>query len=372
MLKRTALYEEHLNLKGRMVPFGGWELPVQYSGVMAEHQAVRTACGVFDVSHMGEIELEGPGALAFLSRATINDPSTLALWQAQYSAFCNEGGGIIDDLVIYRTGERRFFLVVNASNTDKDFEHLSRLHHAWTGEPVSLKNRSAEFSQIALQGPRSNEVLEKICPLPLDKILNYWCADGEVAGARALVARTGYTGEDGFEIYLSNTDAPRVWRALLEAGAPFGILPCGLGARDTLRLEMKYALYGHELDDSTGPLETGLGWITKLKKAGDFIGRTAIETMKSQGPARALVGLRSEGRGIARQGAEVYDADRTTRIGTVTSGTQSPTLKQSIAIALIQKTHEATGTKLWVKVREDFLEYTVSPTPFISKSRRNV
>ena len=372
MLKRTALYEEHLNLKGRMVPFGGWELPVQYSGVIAEHQAVRSACGIFDVSHMGEIELEGPGASAFLSRATINDPSTLALWQAQYSAFCNENGGIIDDLVVYRTGEQLFFLVVNASNTDKDFDHLTRLHREWTGEPVSLKNRSGEFSQIALQGPRSNEVLSRICPLPLEKIQNYWCADGAVAGARALVARTGYTGEDGFEIYLAPQDAPRVWRALLEAGAPFGILPCGLGARDTLRLEMKYALYGHELDDSTGPLETGLGWITKLKKPGNFIGRAAIEAMKSSGPPRALVGMRSEGRGIARQGAEVYDSDRATRIGTVTSGTQSPTLKQSIAIALIDKKFETIGTRLWVKVREDFLEYTVSPTPFISKSRRNV
>jgi aminomethyltransferase len=372
MLKRTALYEEHLKLKGRMVPFGGWELPVQYSGVMAEHQAVRTACGLFDVSHMGEIEIEGPGALAFLSRVTINDPSTLALWQAQYSAFCNESGGIIDDLVIYRTGEQRYFLVVNASNTDKDFDHLSRLHREWTGDPISLKNRSADYSQIALQGPRSAEVLARVCPLALDSIQNYWCAEGTVAGARALVARTGYTGEDGFEIYLSPADAPTAWRALLDSGAGAGILPCGLGARDTLRLEMKYALYGHELDDSTGPLETGLGWITKLKKPVDFVGRSAIEAMKAAGPARALVGLRSEGRGIARQGAEVYDADRITRIGTVTSGTQSPTLKQSIAIALIQKSHESIGTKIWVKVREEFLEYVVSPTPFISKSRRNV
>jgi aminomethyltransferase len=372
MLKRTALYEEHLKLKGRMVPFGGWELPVQYSGVMAEHQAVRTACGIFDVSHMGEIVLEGPGALAFLSKVTINDPAALALWQAQYSAFCNESGGIIDDLVVYRTGEQRFFLVVNASNADKDFDHLSRIHREWSGDPVSLTNRSSEFSQIALQGPRAGEVLARICPLPLEKIQNYWCTEGAVAGAQALIARTGYTGEDGFEIYLSNPDAPGVWCAILEAGAPFGILPCGLGARDTLRLEMKYALYGHELDDSTGPLETGLGWITKLKKPVDFVGRSAIEAMKASGPSRALVGLRSEGRGIARQGAEVYGSDRTTRIGTVTSGTQSPTLKQSIAIALIDKAHETTGTQVWVKVREDFLEYTVSPTPFISKSRRNV
>jgi aminomethyltransferase len=372
MLKRTALYEEHLKLKGRMVPFGGWELPVQYSGVIAEHQAVRTTCGLFDVSHMGEIELDGPGALAFLSQATINDPATLALWQAQYSAFCNDAGGIVDDLVVYRTGENRYFLVVNASNTDKDFEHLSKLHQAWEGAPLSLKNRSNEFSQIALQGPRAAEVLAKISPLPLGTISNYWCAEGDVAGVRALVARTGYTGEDGFEIYLPPNDAPKVWCALLDAGASFGILPCGLGARDTLRLEMKYALYGHELDDSTGPLETGLGWITKLKKPGDFVGRSAIEAMKAAGPTRTLVGLRSEGRGIARQGAEVYDVDRTTRIGTVTSGTQSPTLKQSIAIGLIRKSHEAVGTKVLVKVREDFLEYTVSTTPFISKSRRNV
>jgi aminomethyltransferase len=367
MLKRTALFDEHLALKGRMVDFGGWELPVQYSGVTQEHQAVRSACGIFDVSHMGEIFVEGPGALEFVSRVTTNDPSVLADHQAQYSAFCNEAGGIVDDLVVYRLGTEKFLLVVNASNTDKDFAHLSKALQSHAGPKPAVRNASPEFSQIAVQGPKAQSILQKLTATPLATIKTYWCAEGEIAGAKSLIARTGYTGEDGFEIYCAWNEGPRVWRALLEAGAGDGLLPCGLGARDTHRLEMKYALYGHELGDETNPLEVGLGWITKLNKAVEFIGKGPIQELKVKGPAKALVGVLSLGRGIPRQGYDVYAEDRSTRIGQVTSGTQSPTLKRAIGVAWIDKKFEKPGTRLCVKIREEFHDFEVCKTPFIQK-----
>jgi aminomethyltransferase len=278
---------------------------------------------------------------------------------------------MIDDLVIYRTGPERFLLVVNASNTEKDFDHLSRLHAAWGGAPFRMENCSERISQIAIQGPKAQTILARICPLALDTIQTYWCAEGPVAGISCLIARTGYTGEDGFELYLPREDAPRLWNALLEAGQAEGILPCGLGARDTLRLEMKYALYGHELDESTHPFESGLAWITKLKRPANFVGKASLARLRAEGHSRSLVGLISSGRGIARQGAEVFASDRTTRIGTVTSGTQSPTLKQPIAIARLDRSHEAPGTRVCVRVRDDFLDFEVCKTPFIPQPRRN-
>ncbi len=367
MLKRTALFQEHQALAGRMVDFGGWELPVQYSGVTREHTAVRTACGIFDVSHMGEIFVEGPGSMEFVSFVTTNDPSTLAIGQAQYSAFCNERGGVVDDLVVYRLATERFLLVVNASNTEKDFAHLERALAAYEGTKPRIQNASSEFSQIAVQGPLAESILQRLTATPLAAIKTYWCAEGSVAGAKAVLARTGYTGEDGFEIYCAWNDGPAVWRALLETGAGDGLLPCGLGARDTLRLEMKYALYGHELNDSTNPLEVGLGWITKLNKQGTFIGKPAVEALKAAGAKKALVGVASLGRGIPREGYEVFDADRTTKLGAITSGTQSPSLKRAIGIAWIDKTREKPGTRLWVKIREDFHEFEVCKTPFLEK-----
>jgi len=349
------------------VDFGGWELPVQYSGVTQEHMAVRSACGLFDVSHMGEIWVEGPGALEFVSHVTTNDPSVLSVHQAQYSAFCNEAGGVVDDLVVYRLGENRFLLVVNASNTDKDFAHLEGALKHYSGTKPTLKNASAEFSQIAIQGPHAETVLQKLTETPLNTMKTYWCSEGSVAGSSAIIARTGYTGEDGFEIYCSWNDGPQVWRALLDAGAPLGLIPCGLGARDTLRLEMKYALYGHELGDHTNPLEVGLGWITKLNKPISFIGKEAILSLKANGPKKALVGVLSLGRGIPRQGYEIYSEDQTTLLGIITSGTQSPTLKRAIGVAWIEKSHEKIGSRLWVKIREDFHEFEVCKTPFIEK-----
>ena len=367
MLKQTALFEEHKKLKGRMVDFGGWELPVQYSGVLAEHTAVRTACGIFDVSHMGEIFVEGPGSVEFINWATTNDASVLAVDQAQYSALCHFSGGIVDDLVIYRLGEQKFLLVVNASNTDKDFSHLTIALQSYEGVKPKIHNASPEFSQIAVQGPKAQAILQKLTETKLSEIKTYWCKQGSVAQVSTLIGRTGYTGEDGFELYIPWSDAPKVWNALLEVGAPEGLLPCGLGARDTLRLEMKYALYGHELTDETNPLEVGLGWITKLNKAGTFIGKEPIVALKQTGPKKCLVGVSSSGRALPRQGYEIYSHDQSKVIGQITSCTQSPTLKTPIGIAFIDKAYEAVGSKVMVKVREDFHEFEVVKTPFIQK-----
>ena len=368
MLKRTALFEEHQKLSGKMVDFGGWELPVQYSGVLNEHQAVRNACGLFDVSHMGEVFVEGKGSVEFINYVTTNDASTLAVHQAQYSAFCHPSGGIVDDLVVYRLGEKKFLLVVNASNTDKDFDHLTKALSSYTGVKPTLTNRSKDYSQIAVQGPLAEKILQRLTETELSSIKTYWCNEDSVAGVPTIIARTGYTGEDGFELYMTFGEAPKVWSALLEAGKADGCLPCGLGARDTLRLEMKYALYGHELNDETNPLEVGLGWITKLNKAGTFIGKEAIQALKASGPKKALVGVQSSDRGIPRQGYEVYSMDKE-KIGAITSGTQSPSLKQSIGVAFIDKKFETIGTKVLVKVRENFHEFQVVKTPFIQKSK---
>jgi aminomethyltransferase len=367
MLKRTALFEEHKKLNGRMVDFGGWELPVQYSGVLAEHTAVRTACGLFDVSHMGEIFVEGTGSVEFINYVTTNDASVLAIHQAQYSAFCHAHGGIVDDLVVYRLGETKFLLVVNASNTDKDFTHLQSALKDYSGMKPKVTNASPDFTQIAVQGPKAQEILQTLTSVLLSEIKTYWCNEGSVAGVQTLIGRTGYTGEDGFELYLPWNEGPKVWAALLNAGANHGILACGLGARDTLRLEMKYALYGHELTDHTHPLEVGLGWITKLNKAGTFIGKDAIVAKKAEGIKKALVGVSSAGRALPRQGYEVYAPDRSRVIGVITSGTQSPTLKIPIGVAFIEKSFEAVGNRLLVKVREDFHDFEVVKTPFIQK-----
>jgi aminomethyltransferase len=367
MLKRTSLFEEHQRLKGRMVDFGGWELPVQYSGVLAEHTAVRTACGIFDVSHMGEIFIEGPGSVDFISYVTTNDPSVLAIEQAQYSAFCHPNGGIVDDLVVYRLANERFLLVVNASNTDKDFMHLENALKTYLGLKPQIHNASPEFAQIAVQGPRAQAILQKLTEVNLTEIKTYWCKHGKVSGVDTLMGRTGYTGEDGFELYMPWNDASQIWQALLSAGESEGLLPCGLGARDTLRLEMKYALYGHELTDQTNPLEVGLGWITKLNKAGTFIGKEAIIKLKEDGAKKALVGVGSAGRALPRQGYDIYDSTQTNKIGVITSGTQSPTLKTPIGVAFIDKKYEAIGTKITVKVREDFHDFEVVKTPFIQK-----
>ncbi len=357
-LKRTPLHEEHARLDARMVPFGGFAMPVQYpAGIQAEHRAVRTAAGLFDISHMGEFRVRGPDAVAFVSRATTNDPARLEVGQAQYSAMCRDDGGILDDLVVYRLGEEDLRLVVNAANIEKDWRHLQGRDD---GLDVELVDESREVALLALQGPRAQEILEPLTPVELDPVGFYRFTEGEVAGVGGVVSRTGYTGEDGFELYLPAADAPAVWRSLLEAGQERGLRPAGLGARDTLRLEMGYALYGHDVDEETTPLEAGLGWLVKLDK-GDFTGREALRRQKEEGVDRRLRGFELVERGFPREGYPVlYDGEE---VGPVRSGTVSPSLEVGIGTVYLPTGAEA-GDPLQVVIREREVEGRVAETPF--------
>lgn len=369
-LKRTALFEEHVRLGGRLIDFGGWELPVQYSGVMDEHLACRSAAGLFDVSHMGEVQVEGADAQAYLNYLVTHQIGKASIGQAQYNVMCHDDGGIVDDLVIYKRASDRFLVVVNASNTDKDFQHMQSVQRRFKGEHGDLRvtNESAQYTQIAIQGQKAVSILKKITSCALDTIKTYWFSEGTVLGGiPALLARTGYTGEDGFEIYVSWEKGPEVWRALLEAGKNDGLKPCGLGARDTLRLEMKYPLYGNELTDHTHPLEAGLGWVVKLDK-GNFIGRDALVKFKEQGFKRQLVGFKLLEKGIPRHGYTLWDATGATQIGEVTSGTQSPSLKQAIGIGYVETGYVKVGSKITVDIRGAKVPAEVVSTPFYKRS----
>lgn len=370
MLKRTALFAEHQKLGGRLIDFGGWELPVQYTGVMDEHTACRTACGIFDVSHMGEFHVEGKGAESFLNYLVTNNVAKLAIGQAQYTLLCHAHGGLVDDLVIYRRAADRFLVVVNASNTDKDFTHAQKIaaefSEAHPELPFTLTNESARYTQIALQGRKAAEILQKITATPLDPIQTYWFAEGKVLDTiPAVLARTGYTGEDGFEIYVPWEQGPAVWRALIEIGTPLGLKACGLGARDTLRLEMKYPLYGNELSDTTLPWDAGLGWVTKMDK-GDFVGRSALEKAKAAGASRKLVGFKMLERGIPRHGYALKDSAGSV-IGEVTSGTQSPSLGIAIGVGYVKAEHSALGSRLAVDIRGQNVLVEVVATPFYKR-----
>jgi aminomethyltransferase len=358
--KRTALYDEHLKLKGKIVEFGGWDMPVQYSGLADEHETCREKVGLFDVSHMGEVHVRGKGALEFLNKLVTNNVERIKDNQAQYTVMCLESGGCVDDLIIHRFGPEDFFICVNASNSDKDFQWIKS--HAPKG--LSIEDVSAQYTQIAVQGRHSQAVLQKIVETPLDAIKYYWFQRGPVLGKPSIIARTGYTGEDGFEVYVPWDHGPAVWNALLEAGRPFGIKPCGLGARDTLRTEMKYPLYGHEISAELNPLEAGLGWVTKLDKP-DFIGKAALVALKERGLKRALIGLRSQGRAIPRQGY-VVESDGA-NVGVVTSGTMSPSLKTGIAIASVDRDLAEIGTRLDVVVRDQRVPHEVVETPFYKR-----
>ncbi|MDH3205326.1 MAG: glycine cleavage system aminomethyltransferase GcvT [Gemmatimonadota bacterium] len=360
-LKRTSLFDEHVASGGKMVPFAGFEMPVQYpTGITAEHRAVREGVGLFDVSHMGEFVIRGPQALDLVQRISVNDASTLEVGQAQYSAMCTETGGVIDDLLIYRF-EDRYMLVVNASNLDKDWAWVQE--HGETFD-VDLQNVSDQTGLLAVQGPRARDTLRPLASIDLDSVRYYRFAEGEVAGVPAVISGTGYTGEDGFELYVSAADAPRVWRAVLESGAAAGIIPTGLGARDSLRLEMGYALYGNELDDEHTALESGLGWVTKLDKP-DFVGRDALAAQKSTGLKRRLVGLQATERGFPRSGYDIV-ADGTT-VGTVTSGTVSPSLGGGIAMGYVPTELAAKGTAVEIDARGRLFAAVVSSTPFYTK-----
>ena len=359
--KRTSLYDYHLSLGAKMVSFGGFEMPVQYSGIIDEHTSVREAVGLFDLSHMGEFVISGSRAASFLQRMTTNDINAVQIGQAQYTAICNENGGIIDDCVLYRFSDH-YLLVVNASNIEKDFGWLESNIQ---GE-VLLKDRSDDFSLVAIQGPHSLDLMCQVVSNPeeVKSLPFYWHCESVVAGAHVICARTGYTGELGYEIYINGEEAEQVWNILLEEGASLGVKPVGLGARDTLRLEMKYCLYGNDIDEKTNPIEAGLGWITKLEK-GDFVGKAAIAKVQSDGPERKLVGFELLDRGIARHGySAIYNGNT---IGSVTSGTHSPTLGKSIGMAYVDSFHASTGTELEIDVRGKVIPATVVETPFWTK-----
>ena len=360
----TPLHSRHVALGARLIEFGGWLMPVQYSGILEEHRAVRERAGLFDLSHMGELFVEGPQAGAALVAALVSNPPALAIGRAHYSMICAEDGGIIDDLIVYRLAEQRFLVVANASNapivSDALVERLA-------GFRAVLDDRSLAMALCAVQGPRSVDIVGPLTDVDLGALRYYAIGEGRVAGIPALVARTGYTGEDGFEIFVDNARALELWDALTAAGEPHGLAPVGLGARDTLRLEAGMPLYGNDLDRSTNPFEAGLGRVVKLDKPDDFVGRAALEKVARDGPARKLVGLVMEGRGIARHGYPVYrDARRT---GEVTSGTHSPSLGRAIAMAYVAPGDAESGTILDVEIREQRVPAKVVDLPFYRRPR---
>ncbi len=361
-LKRTPLHAAHRALGARMVDFGGWDMPVQYSGIVDEHNTVRNAVGVFDVSHMGEIEIRGPEAMRFTDAVTTNAVAKLKDGQAHYSGLLYEHGGFVDDILVHRVSGQHFFLCVNASNQEKDFEHI----RAQNRLDCEVEFASPRYAQIAIQGPKALETAQKLTKTDLAAIRYYWFADGEFAGAQARMARTGYTGEDGIEVYIAPEHAVRVWNAILDAGRPMGIKPCGLGARNTLRLEAKMALYGHEIGASISPFEADLGWIVKMDK-GDFTGRAALARQLERGVTRKLVGFEMRGRGIARDGYEA--AVDGVPAGWVTSGSPSPTLNRNIGIAMLPVEHAKPGEKIQVIIRNQPVEAETVPTPFYKRTK---
>ncbi|HEY0511337.1 MAG TPA: glycine cleavage system aminomethyltransferase GcvT [Thermoanaerobaculia bacterium] len=360
-LQRTPLYECHREAGARIVDFAGWEMPVQYAGVIEEHRAVRTAAGLFDVSHMGEVRVRGAGAEAFLQRLTPNDVSKLVPGRAHYSGLLTERGTYVDDVLVYRLAPEDFLVVVNASNARRDFAWIA---DAARDESVDAEvtNESDRYALLALQGPRALGILAPLASLDISGLKYYGFAEGRIDGRPALISRTGYTGEDGFELYVAPEDAPGIWRLLLAAGA----VPAGLGARDTLRLEAAMALYGHEIDETTTPFEAALSWVVKTDK-GEFRGRDALLAQKAAGIPRKLVGFEVQGRGIARQGHAVVSGGE--RVGGVTSGTWSPTFEKALGMAYVPPAMAAVGTPLTLDVRGKALPATVVEIPFYRRPR---
>jgi len=355
---RTPLYDKHLEASARMVEFAGFDMPVQYQGVLEEHAAVRENVGMFDVSHMGEVTLEGPGALETAQRLVTNDLSKCKDGQAQYSALCNEKGGVIDDIIVYRFAPDRLFICVNASGRAKDFEWMRA--HAKGG--VAVGQRSDDWAQIAIQGPNAPKLVDSLCEPRVLDLAYYHFREATVAGVRGcIVARTGYTGEDGFEVFVPPAGATRLWDALLAKG----VVPCGLGARDSLRLEVAYRLYGNDMDEEHTPLEAGLGWIVKLDKPGGFIGSAALARQKQEGLRRKLAGFKVTGKGIARHGYPVLKDGH--RAGEVTSGTMSPVLKEAIGLAYLPAAVAKEGTPFEVEIRGKPVAAQVVKTPFVEK-----
>ncbi len=362
-LKRTPLYEAHRRLGARMVPFGGWEMPVQYSSIMEEHRAVRGRAGLFDVSHMGEVELTGPGAVATAQRLVTNDVGRLAPGRALYTPMCTPEGGIIDDLLVYKLSDTHLMLVVNAANTAEDLEWIRG--HA--GRDVQVADRSAETALLALQGPRAEDILRALTPAPLDAIKYYRFREHvDVAGRPTIVSRTGYTGEDGFEIYARSQDAVSLWDAILDAGRSAGLLPAGLGARDTLRLEAGFLLHGNDMDKTTSPLEAGLGWTVRLDK-GDFIGAEALRRQEAEGLSRRLAGFTLEERVIARHGFAIQRDGAV--VGRVTSGSFGPTVEKSIGLGYMVPRWAEPGHRIAAEVRGRAVPGVVAKLPFYRREK---
>jgi aminomethyltransferase len=349
----------------KMVDFGGWDMPVEYRGVLAEHQAVREGVGLFDVSHMGEIEISGPDALKLVQFVTTNDASKLKDGQAQYSALLYGHGGFVDDILVHRVGDHQYFLCVNASNQDKDFEHILEQARAGTFDAL-VENAGERYAQIAIQGPRATEVLQKLTETNLSSIKRYHFADGRVSKVNARIARTGYTGEDGWEIYIDPSEAERIWGAILAVGFDAGIEPCGLGARNTLRMEAGMPLYGHEIHASITPWEAGLDWIVKLDK-GDFLGRQALLDQRERGIERKLTGFEMRGRGIGRDGYEVFSNG--VAAGWVTSGGPAPALDKNIGMCYLPVEQAVAGRSIEVMVRGRAVEAVTIPIPFYKRAR---
>ncbi|MCH8992485.1 MAG: glycine cleavage system aminomethyltransferase GcvT [Acidobacteria bacterium] len=362
-LKNTPLAGRHEAAGARMAPFAGYRMPIKYTGIIPEHHAVRTGVGLFDLSHMGEIEVSGPGMLEFLERMTTNDVGSVGQYQAQYTLMLNEQGGIVDDLVLYHLPGKAF-LVVNAANIEKDFDWLQS--HAPEG--IQLRNRSHELALIAIQGPQAEAVLGRMISYNLADIGYYHAAVGNVDGTPVLISRTGYTGEDGFELYLPNALAEPCWDAALEIGAEHGIQPIGLGARDTLRLEMKYALYGLDIDDTTSPIEAGLGWVVKIDKDFDFIGREQVAEMKKSGPKRRLIAFEMDERAIPRSDCEIQVDG--SAVGRVTSGTHSPSCEKGVGLGYVNVPHTKAGTRIAIVIRGKNHPATIIKPPFVKNTSR--
>jgi aminomethyltransferase len=361
-LRKTPLNAVHRASGAKMVPFGGWDMPVEYSGLISEHLAVRKAAGLFDVSHMGELEVEGTGALPFLQRVTANDVGKLSVGQGQYSALPMPSGAPVDDVIVYRRAPERFLLVVNAANREKDWKWLQDQ----SPSACVLTDRSDEYALLALQGPAAQSILQGLTAIDLASLASYHFAEGEVGGHPVMVARTGYTGEDGFELFVAPEHAEALWGALLAEGKEKGLLPAGLGARDTLRLEARMCLYGNDMDETTTLVEAGLGWMVALDK-GDFNGRSVLEEQKKAGAPRKLVGFEVVGRGIARHGYPVFLGDE--ELGSVTSGSYAPFLQKNIGLVYLPASRAVTGTEFDIDIRGKRVAARVVPTPFYKRQK---
>jgi len=359
-LKTTALHSVHRRMGAKMVDFGGWEMPLQYSGILEEHAAVRSAAGLFDVSHMGEIEIHGPESGALTDYVTTNSVAKLQTGQAQYSGLLYDHGGFVDDILVHKIANDLYFLCVNASNQEKDYQHIARAN----GFTASVDLASDRYTQLAVQGPRALATLQKLTATDLAAIRYYHFIDGRAAGLPARIARTGYTGEDGFEIYFAPEYSERLWTDILNAGEEFGIKPCGLGARNTLRLEAGMALYGHEIHSTITPFEAGLDWIVKLDK-GEFIGRAALARQKGQGVTRKLIGFEMTGRGIGRDDYEVFLDN--VPVGWVSSGCPSPTLKKNIGMCYLPAVQAKTGQRIQVVIRNQAVDAVTISMPFYKR-----